>query len=85
MSDPTDFDDKTTENKLAYLREVGAIALDSLPIPLDPDLVDAFKGANDATRPLSKTDVVLVQVLRLLRKLDHSEVNNEPDSPPAVG
>lgn len=81
MADDTYRDSESVANKLSYLSAAGIVSPDVLPIQLDQDLVHAYQAAFNATSPLSTTDVLLIQVLRLLRAEQHEPTNK----PPAAG
>ena len=76
MADDADRDAQSNANKLKHLAAIGLVEPLLLQIPLDPDLSEAFSKSWDATSPLSKTDVLLIQVMRILREVKADDGNN---------
>ncbi|MFM9961462.1 MAG: hypothetical protein ACKV2Q_09565 [Planctomycetaceae bacterium] len=85
MANDTDRDSESVANKISYLSAVGIVSPELLPIQLDPDLVQAYQAAFNATSPLSTTDVLLIQILRLLRAKQDEPTNNSPTTSVTAG
>jgi hypothetical protein len=83
MADDADRDAQSSANKFAHLTTIGLVEPLLLQVPLDPDLGEAFSNAWDSAGPLSKTDILLIQVMRLLREMKPNG-SSGPDTP-AVG
>lgn len=69
-TDPADADSHA--NKVRHLASQGLVQPTYVAIPLDPDLLEAFNRAYDSQNPLSKTDVLLIQAIRLLRNIPNA-------------
>lgn len=78
-----DRDNQSLGNKLAHLAAVGLVEPTYVQVPLDPDLAEAFGNAIDATTPLSKTDVLLLQIMRMLKGM--ANAGSGSSEQPAAG
>lgn len=88
MADESGRDAQSHANKLAHLEAIGLVEPLLLQIPLDPDLSEAFSKSWDSSSPLSKTDVLLVQAIRILREVKAnvgSDSGTTTEPPAATG
>ena len=61
-------DDRSFANKMAHLESVGLVTPIVLDIPLDDDLSKIYASMAQPGMSLSTTEILLIQVLRLLRE-----------------
>jgi len=60
-------DDRSFANKMSHLESTGLVTPIVVGIPLDDDLANIYASLAFPGKPLTSTEILLIQVLRLLR------------------